>query len=82
MQRYVVISWDPFELQSFFDVVPAVSKDAAIKRANLLRGHYADIVDAKTVEAFYQFAEELQSLSNAKCESLLHEIATEIAINP
>lgn len=80
MNRYVVISWDSDQRQTFYDVVPAPSESEAGSRIEAVRGGYADVIDTMSVSEFSHLSGSFQAMSMSEIDSVLHEIDLDSAI--
>jgi hypothetical protein len=76
MEKYLVISYDPDQQQWFYDVVFAVSKEAAKERLLGLR-EYAIDADVFDMGELVNMGDNVQSATLAETEAWLHELYNE-----
>lgn len=80
LQNYIVVSVDPDEQQTFFDIVPANSADEANTRIAALRQDYAiGFVDTMTANEFLDMAQQLAAMSTDQSAAWLIEREAETA---
>lgn len=73
-QNYVVVSADPDQDQTFFDVVPAESAEEANLRVAACREDYAiGFVDTMTAKEFLDMAIELAATTIEDAEEWIRE---------